>query len=126
MSKKAGAPAPLQKDAPWRVTTSKRIPRIHHSPVLRVSHNPYSDYAISVMKHPNPIGSGLADDAIVEAAGPDCIVPGQITPVRLLGVKVWPVEVDLKFLEPVGRELKLLGKFMDNAVDLMNKSFIDR
>ncbi|KAF2565755.1 hypothetical protein F2Q68_00024298 [Brassica cretica] len=39
---------------------------------------------------------------------------------------VWPVEVDLKFLEPVGKELKMLGKFMDNAVDLMNKSFIDR
>ncbi|CAI0407650.1 unnamed protein product [Linum tenue] len=126
MSKKVSAPAPLQKDAPWRVTTTKPIPRIHHSPILRVSHNPYSDYAISIMKHPNPIGSGLADDAIVEAAGPDCIVPGQVTPVRLLGVKVWPIEVDLKFLEPVGRELKLLGKFMDNAVDLMNKSFIDR
>lgn len=24
--------------------------------------------------------------------------------------QVWPIEVDLKFLEPVGRELKLLGK----------------
>uniref|UniRef100_A0A7N0TG84 Uncharacterized protein n=1 Tax=Kalanchoe fedtschenkoi TaxID=63787 RepID=A0A7N0TG84_KALFE len=41
-------------------------------------------------------------------------------------LQVWPIEVDLKFLEPVGRELQLLGKFMDNAVDLMNKSFIDR
>lgn len=27
-------------------------------------------------------------DAIVEAAGPDCIVPGQIKPIRLLGLKV--------------------------------------
>ncbi|TYJ39823.1 hypothetical protein E1A91_A04G095900v1 [Gossypium mustelinum] len=32
----------------------------------------------------------------------------------------------MKFLEPVGKELKLLGKFMDDAVNLMNKSFIDR
>uniref|UniRef100_M1CQR9 Uncharacterized protein n=1 Tax=Solanum tuberosum TaxID=4113 RepID=M1CQR9_SOLTU len=41
-------------------------------------------------------------------------------------MKVWPIEVDLKFMEPVGRELKSVGKFMDSAVDLMNKSFIDR
>ncbi|KAH0971487.1 hypothetical protein GBA52_023643 [Prunus armeniaca] len=65
-------------------------------------------------------------EAIVEAAGPECIVPGQVTPIKLLGVKVWPIEVNLKFLEPVGRELKQLGKFMDDAVNLMNKSFIDR
>lgn len=78
------------------------------------------------MKHPDPIGSGLAMDAILEAAGPDCIVPGQSAPVKLLGLKVWPIDIDLKVLEPVGRELKLLGKFMDDAVSLMNKSFIDR
>jgi hypothetical protein len=40
------------------------------------------------LQHPNPIGSGLAMEAIVEAAGPECIVPGQITPIKLLGVKV--------------------------------------
>ncbi|KAF2307434.1 hypothetical protein GH714_028567 [Hevea brasiliensis] len=60
--------------------------------------------------HPNPIGSGLATEAMVESAGPDCVVPGQITPVRLLGLKVWPIDINLKFMEPVGRELKLLGK----------------
>ncbi|KAF2289862.1 hypothetical protein GH714_038937 [Hevea brasiliensis] len=60
--------------------------------------------------HLDPIGTGLATEAMVEAAGPDCIVPGQITPVRLLGIKVWPIDVNLKFMEPVGRELKLLGK----------------
>ena len=27
-------------------------------------------------------------EAIVEAAGPECIVPGQITPIKLLGLKV--------------------------------------
>ncbi|KAK4377546.1 hypothetical protein RND71_003842 [Anisodus tanguticus] len=40
--------------------------------------------------------------------------------------EVWPIEVDLKFMEPIGRELKSVGKFMDSAVNLMNKSFIDR
>ncbi|XP_030522122.1 uncharacterized protein LOC115735151 isoform X1 [Rhodamnia argentea] len=118
--------APLQKDVPWRASSGRPIPKIHHNPVLRVSHTPYSDYAVSVMKHPDPIGSGLGIGAVVEAAGPDCIVPGQIPPVKLLGVKVWPINVDLKFMEPVERELKLLGKFMDSAVNLMNKSFIDQ
>ncbi|KAJ4704994.1 Transcription factor Sox-21-A like [Melia azedarach] len=125
MSKKGGGAA-LQKDAPWRQSTVKPVPKIHHSPVLRVSQDPYSNYALSVIKHPNPVESGLATDAILEGAGPDCIVPGQIKPVRLLGLKVWPIEVDLKFLEPVGKELKNFGKFMDDAVNLMNKSFIDR
>ncbi|KAA8518700.1 hypothetical protein F0562_016526 [Nyssa sinensis] len=125
MSKRGGAA--LQKDAPWRASPSgKPIPKIHHSPVLRLSQNPYSNYALSVMKHPNPIGSGLGMEAIVEAAGPDCIVPGQTPPIKLLGLKVWPINVDLKFMEPVGRELKSIGKFMESAVDLMNKSFIDR
>ncbi|ONK64682.1 uncharacterized protein A4U43_C07F28780, partial [Asparagus officinalis] len=57
---------------------------------------------------------------------PECIVPGLATPVKLLGLKVWPIEVDLKFLEPVGRELKAIGKFMESAVNLMNASFQDR
>ncbi|XP_021288940.1 uncharacterized protein LOC110420094 isoform X2 [Herrania umbratica] len=101
MSRKGGAS--LQKDAPWRASAGKSIPKIHHSPVLRLAQTPHSNYALAVMKLPDPIGSGLATEAIVEAAGPECIVPGQITPVRLLGVK-----------------------FMDDAVNLMNKSFIDR
>lgn len=126
MSRK-GAAASLQKDAPWRAAPSvKPIPKIHQSPVLRLHQNPTSDYALFLMKHPNPVGSGLALEAMVEAAGPECIVPGQIKPIKLLGLKVWPIVVDLKFLEPVGRELKSIGKFMDGAVDLMNKSFIDR
>ncbi|XP_010527963.1 PREDICTED: uncharacterized protein LOC104805192 [Tarenaya hassleriana] len=124
MSKKGGAT--LVKDAPWRVASGRPMPRIYHSPILRISQSPHTDYATAVMKNPNPVGNGLAMEAVLESAGPECIVPGQVTPVRLLGVKVWPVEVDLKFLEPVGKELKLLGKFLDNAVDLMNKSFIDR
>ncbi|XP_074276445.1 uncharacterized protein LOC141600156 [Silene latifolia] len=116
----------LQKDAPWRASQGKPIPKIHHSPLLKFQHNPFSDYALSVMRDPNPVGNGLGVDAMLEAAGPECIVPGQATPVKLLGLKVWPVEVDLKFLEPVGKELKNIGKFMDSAVGLMNKSFIDR
>ncbi|KAK9723929.1 hypothetical protein RND81_05G035100 [Saponaria officinalis] len=116
----------LQKDAPWRASQGKPIPKIQYSPLLRIQHNPFSDYALSVMRDPNPVGNGLAVDAVLEAAGPECIVPGQATPVKLLGLKVWPVDVDLKFMEPVGRELKNIGKFMDSAVGLMNKSFIDR
>ncbi|KAE8720334.1 transcription factor MYB48-like isoform X1 [Hibiscus syriacus] len=124
MPKKGGAS--LQKEAPWRVSSAKSIPKIHRSPLLRFPQTPHSNYALFVMKHPDPIGSGLATEAIVEAAGPECIVPGQFMPIRLLGIKVWPIEVNMKFLEPVGKELKLLGKFMDDAVNLMNKSFIDR
>ncbi|MFQ6635878.1 hypothetical protein Gotur_010733 [Gossypium turneri] len=71
MSKKGGAS--LQKDVPWRASAGKSVPKIHHSPVLRIRQNPNSNYAIAVMK-------------------------------------VWPIEVNTKFLEPVGKELKLLGK----------------
>jgi len=39
-------------------------------------------------QHPDPIGSGLGDEAVVEAAGPDCLVPGQKMPIRLLGLQV--------------------------------------
>ncbi|KAK4419261.1 hypothetical protein Salat_2339000 [Sesamum alatum] len=125
MSRKGGADLP--KDVPWRASSAvKPIPKIHHSPVLRVPQTPYSNYAFSVMKHDDPIGSGLGKEAMVEAAGPDCIVPGQTAPIKLLGLKVWPIEMDLKFMEPVGRELKSIGRFMDSAVNLMNKSFIDR
>ncbi|XP_028956889.1 uncharacterized protein [Malus domestica] len=127
MSRKGGGSASsLPKDVPWRASNIKPIPKIHHSPLLRIAPNPTSNYALSVMKHPNPVGSGLAMEAILESAGPDCIVPGQVAPIKLLGLKVWPFEVNFKFLEPVGRELKQLGKFMDDAVNLMNKSFIDR
>ncbi|KAK6942742.1 hypothetical protein RJ641_028128 [Dillenia turbinata] len=126
MSRK-GSGAVLQKDVPWRASPAgKPIPRIHQSPVLRLPQTPFSNFAVSLMKHPDPIGDGLATAAIVEAAGPECVVPGQATPIKLLGLKVWPIDVNLKFMEPVGRELKSIGKFMDNAVDLMNKSFIDR
>ncbi|KAI4378712.1 hypothetical protein MLD38_016152 [Melastoma candidum] len=120
MSRKTPA---LDKDAPWRATSARPLPRIHHAPILRVNR---TDHAIAAMTSSDPIGYGLAIGAVVEAAGPDCIVPGLSPPVTLLGVKVWPIEVNLKFLEPVERELKLLGKFMDSAVSLMNKSFIDQ
>lgn len=29
--------------------------------------------------------------------------------------QVWPIEVDMKFLEPVGKELKLLGKVKNHS-----------
>lgn len=28
----------------------------------------------------------------------------------MFGMQVWPIEVDLQFLQPVGRELKSIGK----------------
>ncbi|KAF5207720.1 hypothetical protein FRX31_002695 [Thalictrum thalictroides] len=125
MSKKT---ATLQKDVPWRAspTGQKPVPKIHHSPILRLSQNPTSNYALAIMKHPDPIGQGFATEATLEAAGPDCLVPGQTTPIKLLGLKVWPIEVNLKFMEPVGKELKNIGRFMDSAVNLMNASFQDR
>ncbi|KAI3933629.1 hypothetical protein MKW98_003068 [Papaver atlanticum] len=128
MSKKGGAAAALQKDVPWRANPNggKPIPKIHHSPLLRIQQNPNSNYALAVMKHPDPIGKGFASEATVEAAGPDCLVPGQITPIRLLGLKVWPIEINMKFMEPVDKELKNLGRFMDSALNLMNASFQDR
>ncbi|KAL6507882.1 hypothetical protein OROGR_024077 [Orobanche gracilis] len=125
MSRKGGVV--LQNDVPWRASSAaKPIPKIHQSPVLRLPQTPQSSYGLSVMKHADPIGSGLGKEAVVEAAGPDCIVPGQATPIILLGLKVWPIEVDLKFMEPVVREFKSIGRFMDSAVDLMDKSSTDR
>lgn len=34
------------------------------------------------------MGGGFAMEAVLESAGPECVVPGQVTPLRLLGVKV--------------------------------------
>ncbi|OAY71528.1 hypothetical protein ACMD2_09302, partial [Ananas comosus] len=119
----------LADDVPWRVAPGggkKPVPRIHHGPLLRVPQNPSTSHALAVMRHPNPVGEGFAMEAKLEAAGPDCVVPGQITPVKLLGLKVWPIDVNFNFLEPVGRELRSIGKFMDSAINLMNASFQDR
>ncbi|KAK9124134.1 hypothetical protein Sjap_013736 [Stephania japonica] len=124
MSKKKKS---LQSEAPWRASpTGKPVPKIHQSPVLRVPQNPTTAHALALIKHTDPIGQGLALEAKLEAAGPDCLVPGQVTPIRLLGLKVWPIDVNLGFLEPVNRELKNIGKFMDSALNLMNASFQDR
>ncbi|XP_051226186.1 uncharacterized protein [Lolium perenne] len=111
-------------DAPWRVAATgsagiRPVPRIHHAPVLRVAHD---DYALALMKHPDPIGVGLAMEAVAEAAGPECIVPGQHAPLRLMGIKVWPIEVEMKFLEPFGRELHSMKKFMDKSCSVMDSS----
>eukprot|EP00262_Sarcandra_glabra_P014259 TRINITY_DN4131_c0_g1_i1.p1 TRINITY_DN4131_c0_g1~~TRINITY_DN4131_c0_g1_i1.p1 ORF type:complete len:127 (-),score=14.79 TRINITY_DN4131_c0_g1_i1:616-996(-) len=121
------AKRPLPTDVPWRASpTGKPIPKIHQSPLLTLPRNPKSDYALAVMKHPNPIGEGYAVEANLESAGPDCLVPGQVTPIRVLGLKVWPININMKFMEPVGRELRTMGKFMDSAFNLMNASFSDR
>jgi hypothetical protein len=78
------------------------------------------------MKHPDPIGEGLAMEAFAEAAGPECIVPGQQAPLRLMGLKVWPLDIDLKFLEPFGRELHSMKKFMDKSCSVMDSSIANK
>lgn len=123
MSKKSEAV--FQENVPWRMIEDNGIPKIHKSPLVRIRQNPYSDYALFIMKDPNPIGNGLGNEAILEAAGRDCVVPGQSAPIKLLGLKVWPIVIDLSFMEPIGKQLTSIGKFMDSAVDLMNRSFID-
>ena len=40
------------------------------------------------LQHPDPIGMELASEAYIEAAGPDCLIPGQEKPIRVLGLKV--------------------------------------
>ncbi|KAH7331949.1 hypothetical protein KP509_20G059800 [Ceratopteris richardii] len=156
MASTGGASKFASSDALWRAPAGERaIPRI--SPVvLSVRRTTNFEYATSIMKHPDPIGKGLASDVVLEAAGPDCIVPGRQKPIRILGLKVWPVENpkwSLKFLEPIGREAKtflkvfcliscqylqfnyfyaLLSHFctskqmMDRAFDLMQAPFNDR
>jgi hypothetical protein len=36
----------------------------------------------------DPIGEGVAMEAVAEAAGAECIIPGQQAPLRLMGLKV--------------------------------------
>jgi len=115
------------EDVPWRASAKGRsVPRISQAPVLAVRHTPNSSYALSIMKHPDPIGKGLASEAFLEAAGPDCLVPGQVRPIKLLGLQLWPIEVNWKFMTPIAREMKTVGKLVDSAFDLMNASFGDR
>ncbi|CAI6006949.1 unnamed protein product, partial [Closterium sp. NIES-64] len=74
--------------------------------------------------HPDPIGMGLAQEAGVEAAGEDCLVPGLKRPVIVMGVQVWPLEINSplswKAIEPMARELKTVSKLAEKAIDLMN------
>lgn len=52
MSRGGGRPPVLAEDVPWRAPPpgQKPVPRIQLNPVLRVSQNPNSAYAIAVMK----------------------------------------------------------------------------
>eukprot|EP00249_Psilotum_nudum_P004602 c18104_g1_i1 orf=487-882(-) len=120
----------LTADALWRAPSGeKRIPRISQGPISAVRQGPNFYYATRVMKHPDPIGVGLATEAFVEAAGPECIVPGHHRPIRVLGMQVWPLDIpkfNYKVLEPLGRELKTLSKLLDRAFDLMQAPFGER
>ncbi|KAL2610051.1 hypothetical protein R1flu_028624 [Riccia fluitans] len=121
----------FSNDAPWRAASGeKTVPKISQGVVCAVREGPNFNYAMSVIKHPDPIGYGLASEAFVEPAGPDCIIPGLTRPVRVLGVQVWPINlpanVSVKALEPIGRELKSFSKMLDKAFDLMQAPFGDR
>ncbi|CAI5536685.1 unnamed protein product [Closterium sp. Naga37s-1] len=60
----------------------------------------------------------------VEAAGEGCLVPGLKRPVIVMGVQVWPLEINSplswKAIEPMARELKTVSKLAEKAIDLMN------
>jgi hypothetical protein len=104
-------------DAPWRAPQGEKpIPRISQGVVFPVRQGPNFSYAMSIMKHPDPIGYGLARECFLEPAGPDCIIPGQPKPIRLLGFQFWPLPfhnvISFKALEPIGRELKTVGKVL--------------
>ncbi|KAF3437400.1 hypothetical protein FNV43_RR20153 [Rhamnella rubrinervis] len=62
---------------------------------------------------------GVSMDAIVELVGPDCIVSGQITP-------IWPLDVNLKFLELVRRELKLVREILDKMPVFYNLNAVEK
>lgn len=118
-------------DAPWRAPQGEKpIPRISQGVVFPVRQGPNFSYAMSIMKHPDPIGYGLARECFLEPAGPDCIIPGQPKPIRLLGFQFWPLPfhnvISFKALEPIGRELKTVGKLLDKAFELMQAPFSER
>lgn len=49
-SSMAGSKKALPQDVPWRAAGSNSIPRIHHSPLLKLPLNPTSRYGIAVMR----------------------------------------------------------------------------
>ncbi|KAG0504913.1 hypothetical protein M758_N004800 [Ceratodon purpureus] len=130
-SKRNGKGSRFSEDVPWRAHKGEKpVPLVGKGGVVPVRQGPNFQYAMSIMKHPDPIGYGLACEAFVEPAGPDCIIPGLQKPVRVLGLQVWPVPfkptINLKALEPIGRELKTVGRLLDKAFDLMQAPFSER
>ncbi|CAI6001706.1 unnamed protein product [Closterium sp. NIES-64] len=113
----------LRADAPWRAKGTG-VALIGGPALASVRRGPEFDYAMSIMRHPDPIGMGLAQEAGVEAAGEDCLVPGLKRPVIVMGVQVWPLEINSplswKAIEPMARELKTVSKLAEKAIDLMN------
>jgi hypothetical protein len=117
----ASSKAQSSADAPWRRRTEKPVPLVGVGTMVSVRQAPNFSYAMSIMKHPDPIGTGLALEVAFEPAGPDCIVPGLSKPVKLLGVKVWPVEglPNLRGgLKPLLRELKNFSAAIDRVLEM--------
>eukprot|EP00245_Coleochaete_scutata_P013401 TRINITY_DN5437_c0_g1_i1.p1 TRINITY_DN5437_c0_g1~~TRINITY_DN5437_c0_g1_i1.p1 ORF type:complete len:137 (-),score=43.04 TRINITY_DN5437_c0_g1_i1:728-1138(-) len=127
---KAKAAATDVQDAPWRKgVKTQAVLNISRNVVLKVRQGPNFQYAMSILKHPDPVGMGLAQEAFLEAAGDDCIIPGLQRPVRILGLQVWPLGLldvfgtSQKVFSPMGKELKTVGKLLDRAFDLMQAPF---
>ncbi|KAJ7521179.1 hypothetical protein O6H91_19G041700 [Diphasiastrum complanatum] len=130
MASKRGASGrgKFAEEAPWRAFSGeKAVPRISQGfSGITLSNGPHLQYAATIIKHPDPIGMGLAAEAFIEAAGPDCIIPGLVRPFSLLGVQVWPLSIptiNLKALEPIGRELRTISQLMEKAFDVMQAPF---
>ncbi|GLJ44323.1 hypothetical protein SUGI_0927890 [Cryptomeria japonica] len=104
----------------------KPFPKVSQLPLLTLEQTTNLNYGLSVMKHPDPIGHGVAVEAFLESAGRECVVPGHVRPVTLLGLQLWPVSINWNFMKPITREIEGVGKFMDVAFDLMQAPFGDR
>ncbi|GAQ89256.1 hypothetical protein KFL_005030080 [Klebsormidium nitens] len=66
------------------------------------------NYAMSITKHPDPIGESLAQEAWLESFegyGP----PGMAKPTKFLGLQVWPPPFAAA-LSPIGKEIGTVGK----------------
>lgn len=79
-----GTPPPITPSSSWRYVSYIPIGRL--SWFLKNEH--FDDSTCVRVQKKDPIGDGFAMDARLEDAGADFLVPGQVAPVRILGMKV--------------------------------------
>eukprot|EP00252_Welwitschia_mirabilis_P015256 TRINITY_DN33536_c0_g1_i1.p1 TRINITY_DN33536_c0_g1~~TRINITY_DN33536_c0_g1_i1.p1 ORF type:complete len:123 (+),score=13.53 TRINITY_DN33536_c0_g1_i1:134-502(+) len=105
-------------NVPWRAAPTLDLPRLCDLPSRRLRRTPFVTYALSVVKDPDPIGNGLASCAFIESAGRECLIPGYVRPVRLLGLQIWPIDFS-KFTRPVSNEVETIGMIVESAFELI-------